>query len=154
MNTQTLIREFLEGKRFAMPGVSRDSKHFSRMLYKEFLTRGYEVLPVNPLATEIDGKKCYARISEIQPPVAAALFMTPKGGTLPLLQECAESGISLVWFYGISGIKDVHPDAIRSCQQLGINHIAGYCPFMFLPSASFFHRLHGTVWKVLGKYPQ
>jgi predicted CoA-binding protein len=151
MNIQPLIKEFLDNKRFAMLGVSRNPKEFSRMLYKDFLTRGYNVLPVNPLATEIDGRTCYAHISEIQPPVTAALLMTPKTGTLSLLKECVANGVSFVWFYGISGAKDVHPDALQFCQQHGIKHIAGYCPFMFLPSATWYHRLHGCVWKMLGK---
>ncbi len=151
MNTQQLIPEFLDNKRFAMVGVSRNPKDFSRMLFKEFYTRGYEVLPVNPLATEIDGRICYAHISEIQQPIKAALLMTPKSGTLSLVQECVAHDVSFVWLYGISGAKDVEPEAVQFCLQQGIKYIAGYCPLMFLPSAAWYHRLHGCVWKMLGK---
>jgi uncharacterized protein len=42
------IRDFLAHKRFAMVGVSRQPKDFSRSLFHEFLNRGYEAVPVNP----------------------------------------------------------------------------------------------------------
>ncbi len=154
MNTQTLIQEFLKLDRFAMIGVSRNPKDFSRMLFKELITKGYDVVPVNPFVSEIDGKRCYSRVSHIEPKVNGALLMIPKIGSENFIHECADAGISLVWLYGISGPKDVNPQTLRLCDELGLNVIAGYCPFMVMPTTSWFHQLHGTVWKMLGKYPQ
>jgi predicted CoA-binding protein len=49
------VRDFLAQKRFAFVGVSRHSKDFSRMLFREFQTRNYEPVPVHPEAEEIEG---------------------------------------------------------------------------------------------------
>ncbi len=154
MDTQTLIKEFLAFKRFAMVGVSRNPKDFSRTLFKEFVTQGYDVIPVNPHAFEIEGKQCFPLVSAINPAVQGALLMTPKIGSDAILHQCAEAGISIVWLYGISGPKDIPAQTLRLCNDLGLNVIAGYCPFMVMPSTSWFHQLHGTVWKILGKYPK
>ncbi len=154
MTTQEMIDEFLLTKRFAMIGVSRNPKDLSRQLYTEFNRRGYDIVSVNPLSPEIEGKRCYARIQEVSPPVTSALIMVAGAASEKLVQECAEAGISLVWLYGVSGIKNVHPAAVERCAELGIKVITGYCPFMVLPNTSFVHRFHGVVWKMLGKYPQ
>ena len=154
MNTQALIQEFLALNRFAMVGVSRESKDFSRYLFKEFLTHGYDVAPVNPLTLEINHQLCYPRVGSIDPPVSAALLMTPKRNSEMMVHECFEAGINLLWFYGISGMKDVNADAVRVAEQLGIRVIPGYCPFMFMRTSSWAHKLHGAAWKMLGKYPR
>lgn len=153
MNTQSLIQQFFNTKRFAIIGVSRDPKDFSRTLFKEFLTRGYDVLPVNPFIQQVEQRRCYSHLNEIEPGVSAALVMTPAIGSELIIRECIDAGIRLIWLYGISGMKNVNPNAVELCKENGIEAIPGYCPFMFLPSTPWFHRVHGVVWKLLGKYP-
>lgn len=153
MKSLHLIHEFLRQNRFAMVGVSRDPRDFSRMLFREFVGRGYEVLPVNPRAAEIEGKKCYATLADVQPRVSSALLMTPSSITKDVLERCGNAGVTLVWVYGISGAKEIDPKALQYCDDHGIQIVPGYCPFMFLSETAFFHRLHGWVWKMLKMYP-
>ena len=153
MKTSNLINEFLSVKRFAMIGVSRNPNDFSRKLYQEFLTRRYDIVPVNPRVPMIDGHRCFQKIQQITPPVSCAMLMTPKSFTDQVLFDCAEVGVTLVWIYGISGGRDMSPNALRICQDRGMKIIAGYCPYMFMPNVALFHRLHGTVWKMIGRYP-
>ena len=148
-----LIEEFLAIKRFAMVGVSRNERDFSRRLYSEFLDRGYEVIPVNPLAQEIGHRECYRQIRDIRPGVSSALLMTPPGILEDVLQNCADAGVTLAWIYGITGEKNYRRSIEQAREKFGMKVIAGYCPYMFLPSASLFHRFHGAVWKFTGKYP-
>lgn len=152
MKTLSLINEFLEQERFAMVGVSRNDQDFSRSLFKEFLKRGYDVVPVNPHTEEIELKKCYPNVLAVQPRVNSALLMISGAFIRPILEECADSGVTLVWVYGISG-RNVDPDIVRFCEDHGVQLVAGYCPFMFLPNAEFFHRAHGWVWNLIGYYP-
>jgi len=154
MTTYSLIQEFFTLKRFALIGVSRNPKHISQTLFKEFTSRGYDVVPVNPLMSSVEDKRCYHGVKEIVPPVTAALITAPVAETESLVRECAEAGITFVWLYGVSGKKDVNNAAVQYCTEKGMKVIPGYCPFMFLPSSAFFHRLHGSVWKFLGKYPK
>jgi predicted CoA-binding protein len=149
-----LVNEFLTLKRFAMVGVSHDPKDFSRRLYEELCRRGYDVIPVNPSVEYVDGKPCFARVQDIRPPVTSALLMTSQSVTDHVLHDCADAGITLVWIYGISGVKSVSPSAQRICGENGIKVVTGYCPFMFFHDAPFFHRLHGFALKLTGRYPR
>ena len=71
MTIMERIQDFLGQKRFAIVGVSQSPKDFSRALFREFRERGYEPVPVNPAAREIEGQPCFPRLQEIQPPVEA-----------------------------------------------------------------------------------
>jgi len=154
MNIQQLIDEFLKQKRFALVGVSRFSDDLSRTIFKEFTRRGYDVVPVNPHALEIEGKRCVAQVQDITPPVTAALLMTSKEMADRVLLDCFKAGITLVWVFGIAGPQDISPHAQTICEKHGIALIPGYCPYMFIPDAGFFHRAHGWASKLTGAYPK
>ena len=153
MNTLSSINEFLENKRFAMVGVSRNSKSFSRKMFQEFLNRGYEVIPVNPHVSELQGHRCFARVQDIQQRVTDALLMTSSESLADVLGDCAEAGVSLAWVYGVSGDRHVDPKVQTICDEHGVRLIAGYCPYMFMSSTTFVHRFHGKLAKFFGNYP-
>ncbi len=153
MTTRELIDDFLGQKRVALVGVSRNPKDFSRTLYRELQQRGYEVVPVNPQATELEGQPCFARLQDINPPVEGALLVTSPEVTDQIVHDCAEAGISRVWLHRGEGIGAVSQSAVDFCQAHHIKVVPGFCPFMFLPQTTFFHRAHGFVMKISGRYP-
>ncbi len=148
------IRDFLSLRRIAMVGVSRDPKDFSRMLFREMCERGYDMVPVNPAGHEMESRQCFARVQEIQPPVEGALLLTSPRGTETAVRDCAEAGIRRVWMHRSGGQGSVSQDAVEFCHQQGMSLVEGHCPFMFLPRAPFFHRLHGFILKLTGGYPR
>lgn len=147
------IEDFLAQKRIAMVGVSRIGSEFSGTLFKELCRHGYDVVPVNPGATEVQGRRCFTRVQDIQPPVAAALLMTSPAVTDEVVHDCAEAGIRRVWMYRATGSGAVSAKAIEFCREHGISVVPGECPFMFLPRAGF-HKLHGFLRKIMGSYPR
>lgn len=153
MTTGNLIDEFLGTRRFAMIGVSRNTRDFSRRLFDELTGRGYDVVPVNPGAVSIGGKRCYGRVQDIEPRVGCALLLTARSITDRILIECADAGITLVWIYGISGEKDLSPNALTIGRNHGMRIVPGYCPYMFMPGRGAFHGLHALIWKAIGRYP-
>lgn len=154
MTPQNLINEFLSQKRFAMIGVSRNPRDFSRTLFGELLKRGYDVVPVNPHASDISSIKPYGNIRDVSPPVTSALLMVPSLFMQQVLVDCAEAGVTLAWIYGIMGSKSVDPRIMKFCEEHGIRVIAGHCPYMFMPDAAMYHRMHGWAWKMIGYYPK
>lgn len=151
------IEDFLAQKRIAMVGLSRDEKHFSVMLFKEFIKRGYDMVPVNPNAAEILGHKCFARVKEIQPAVDAVLLMTSPVVSEAAVRECAEAGVKRVWMYRAGSIGAVagavSEPAVELCREKGIAVVPGACPFMFFPKNGF-HKLHGWIEKISGNFPR
>lgn len=147
------IREFLAQHRIAMIGVGRTGKDFSGKLFSDLRTAGYDVVPVNPNATEIAGVRCFARLQDITPPVDAALVMLPSERAAGALRDCAEAGVRRVWLYGFKGPARIDPGALQVCRELDLTTIAGYCPYMFLPNGAWFHRFHGWIARTIGAYP-
>ena len=148
------VQDFLEQKRFAFVGVSRQPKDFSRALFREFRSRGYDPVPVHPKTDAIDGVPCVRSLHEIRPPVDSVLLMTSLEITDVLVRECAQAGIKRVWFYRGGGQGSGSVAAVKFCEDNGIAVIPGECPFMFFPGTGLVHRLHGFVKKIAGTFPR
>jgi predicted CoA-binding protein len=152
--TRVDIDDFLSCKRIAMVGVSRNPQDFSRALFRDLIRRGYDVVPVNPLAQEIEDKKAYTTVQSIWPPVEAALLMTSPDQTDQVVHDCLAAGVRRVWMHRGGGQGAVSPKAVAFCKENGIRVVEGHCPFMFLPDTPLFHRVHGFLLKLGGRYPR
>ena len=119
MTSRETIDDFLSQKRIAVVGVSRNAADFTRLLFREFIRRGYDAVPVNPNASEIDGRRCYARLQDLDPPADGVLVMTPAKRAAEVARDCAQSGVGRVWFYRAAGAGAVHPDAVEFCRASG-----------------------------------
>lgn len=148
------IQDFLGQKRFAIVGVSRAPQDFSRAVFREFRQRGYDAVPVNPEAREIDGEPCFAHLEDVTPPVDSVLLMTSPAVTDDVVRECAAAGVKRIWMHRGAGRGAVSDSAVEFCQSKGISVIPGECPFMFLPGGSWFHRFHGLIRKIKRAYPR
>lgn len=153
MTSRSLIAEFLELPRFAMVGVSRKSGHFSRRLFRSFVDKGYEVVPVNPAVGEIEGKPCFASVSDAGR-IEGALIMTSPEATEAVVRNCVEAGVKMLWMYSAVGTGAVSEPAVRFAEAHGIQVIAGGCPYLFLAGNSFPHNLHAACLKLFGYYPR
>jgi len=143
MNTAQAPERFLAHRRLAVVGVSRDPRDFSRTVVAELSRRGYDVVPVNPRGGLI------RRVQDIDPPVKAALIMTPPAITAEVVKDCAEAGIEHVWMHQGIGPGAASPAAIAFCEAHGISVVRGACPLMYLPETGFVHRAHRWCREVL-----
>jgi len=148
MTLREEIADFLGRKRIAVVGVSTDTNHFSRALFREFVKRGYDVIPVNPRAAEIEGRSCFASIRAVEPAPEAALIMTPANQTDTVVADCAERGVDAIWMYRAAGPGAVSNAAVEFCHENGIHVVPGECPFMFFPNPGI-HGLHGFFHKLM-----
>ena len=144
MATLAQIEDFLASRRIAIAGVSRSPSHFTRVVFREFRNRGYDVVPVHPVAAEIEGIPCVSRIAHVSPPAEAALILTPAAAAAPLAADCAQAGIDKIWVYR----------RLPGSAQNGSAVIAGECPLMYLSQTGVIHRFHGFCRKLTGSYPK
>lgn len=151
--SRAAIDDFLQQKRIAIAGVSRKPHDFSRMMLKEFVQRGYDAIPVNPNATEIDGVHAAAKITDIQPPPDGVLLLTSPERADELVHDCAAAGVKRVWMHRGVGVSAVSAQAREFCLQNGIALIAGECPFMFFPNTGAVHKVHRFFRKLSGSLP-
>jgi predicted CoA-binding protein len=154
MTNRKTIDEFLAHKRLAVVGVSRNAHDFSRSVFREFEKQGYDVVPVNPGAAEVEGKRCFARVSEIDPPVKAALLFTPADRTEDAVDDCAFAHVDHIWMHrGARGPGAVNQRAVNFCNEHGISVVVGECPLMFLGNPGWPHRMHAFIRKLKHTYP-
>jgi predicted CoA-binding protein len=154
MTTQAVLaNDFLAQRRIALVGVSRDPRDLSRTLFRELRSRGYDVVPVNPLLDSVEGVPCARRLQDVRPPVDGALLMTPPAATDHVVRDGSEAGISRVWMHRGAGRGAVSVTAVAYCRDHGLAVVAGACPFMFLPGAGFVHRTHGFFARLFGRHP-
>jgi predicted CoA-binding protein len=149
MSLRQEIDAFLEARRIAVAGVSTDPKHFSRVLFRDLLTRGYDLIAVNPKTNEVEGRRCYASVRNIEPPPEGVLIMTPPAQTNQIVEDCIASGVHRIWMHRGGGAGAVSLTAARLCRENGISVIPGECPYMFLPQSGFPHNAHGWMRKAL-----
>ena len=154
MTSKQQVDDFLALKRIAVVGVSRDPKGFGTVLWQEFRQRRYEAIPVNPVASEIDGQPCFARVQDIKPGVDGVLIMTSKKSTDQIVKDCAEAGVKHVWMYGGVMPGAATKSAVAFCEEKGISVVEGLCPYMFLSGTPAFHTPHRIFKKLTGSFPK
>jgi predicted CoA-binding protein len=115
MNSLAEVRDFLSQKRIAMVGVSRNPKETSHILFKEFVSRGYDMVAVNPNAKRINGWSSFGRIEDVTPVPDAVLLMTSNSVVEDILHDW-KSGIHRVWIYGQMGRARYRHLRHRDCE--------------------------------------
>jgi predicted CoA-binding protein len=144
-------RTFLRARRVALVGASRSEKDLSRTILKELARRGYDVIPVNPAAQEVEGRRAFARVSDVRPPPDAALVMTPPARAEEVVRDCAAAGVREIWFHRGAGPGAATPEALALCARSGIHAVRDLCPFMALPDVGFPHRFHAFLRRRLAR---
>ena len=94
---ENLVRDFLKQKRFAIIGSFRNKDKFAYRILVDLMNKGYEVFPVNPHLTEVEGRVCYKTVSDILENVDVANIITPPLVTENILKECLRKSIKRVW---------------------------------------------------------
>ena len=134
------VRRFLDGRRFAVSGVSRTPGQPANAIFRRLRDSGYEVFPVNPRATEVEGVKCFSSVAEVPGPLDGVVIATAPVVSADVVRECAEKDVRHVWMHRSFGGGSVADEAVAECERLGIECIAGGCPMMFCEPVDFGHR--------------
>jgi predicted CoA-binding protein len=136
-------RALLATRRFALIGVSRDPKAFSRVVLRELLARGYDVVPVNPAGGEVEGRPLATSLRAITPAVGGVILMTTPSASAEAVRDALAAGLRRIWFHRGAGPGAASPEALAACAEAGVAPIVGLCPFMALSGTGWFHRFHG-----------
>lgn len=138
--TPDAVATFLRGRRFAVAGVSRQAGQAANAVFRKLQQAGYEVFPVNPKATEVEGARCYADIGAVPGPLDGVVIATAPSVSAEVVRQCGEHGVRQVWFHRSFGDGSVSDEAVRACEARGISSIVGGCPLMFCEPVDVGHR--------------
>jgi len=147
------VAAFLSGKRFAVTGVSRQPGKFANAIFRRLRDSGFEVFPVNPNANEVEGVPCYPDVVAIPGPIDGVVVATGPGAAPAIVRQCAEKGVKHVWFHRAFGDGSVSNDAVKECEERGIEAIVGGCPMMYCEPVDAGHRCIRWWLRLLGRAP-
>jgi len=155
-NRMNSIESFLKGKRIALVGASRNPNDFSRIVLRELIAHGYDMVPVNAseVSVEMEGLTVYRRLTDVPGALDGALLMTPASVTASIAREVLASGVPRVWLHHGVGPGAVDAKAVELLRGRGVDVVAGECPMMFLDGGSGVHRLHAWIRRIFGTYPR
>jgi uncharacterized protein len=151
------VKDFLSQKKIAVVGVSDKRETGCNLAYHKFKAEGYIVSAVNPRLTAFEGDPCYPDLKSIPETPDAVFILTNPKVTDQIVQQCVELGIKHVWMHcmmgtkpgAVAGMTSVSQDAVRVCQENGIEVIPGACPNQFL-KADFGHAMMRVMFRTIG----
>jgi predicted CoA-binding protein len=141
------VQDFVNGKRVAVVGVSRNGKKFGNLVYQELKGRGYEVFAVNAAAQQIDGEPCYPNITALKDKVDGVVVCVPSVQAGSILKEAAEIGLKNVWLQQGAETSDL----VKLGQDLGLNMVSGKCILMYAQPVRSFHAWHRAFARLFGQ---
>ena len=147
------VADFLGQRRFAVAGVSRDPTQAANAVYRKLRDSGFEVFPVNPNASEVEGVRCYPALDAVPGPVGGVVIATPPAASLEVVRQCAALGVSRVWLHRSFGEGSVSDEAVRECGARSIRCIVGGCPLMYCAPVDLGHRCMRWVLRWQGRVP-
>lgn len=110
-----------------MVGASPNPTRPSYFVFSYLRTRGrFDVAPINPTISEIDGVRAYASLSayaqERGAPDIVDVFRRPDQ-LMPIVEEAVAIGAPAIWFqYGV-----INEDAIRRADEAGLDVVVDRC---------------------------
>ncbi|HJJ23435.1 MAG TPA: CoA-binding protein [Nitrosopumilus sp.] len=91
------IYDILSLKKVAVIGMSKNSSKAAHYVPKYLSDNGYDIIPVNPTAEEILGKKCFGSILEIDDEIEIVDIFRPSDQVLPFVQEAIKKKPKVIW---------------------------------------------------------
>ena len=92
------IQKMYNFKNIAVVGMSRDPVKAAHFVPKYMIERGYNIIPVNPSANEILGKRTYAKVSDIKSQVDMIDVFRPSEDVYSVVEDSVKKpGVKVIW---------------------------------------------------------
>lgn len=108
-------------KTVAVIGASSDRSKYGNKAVRAFQRAGYDVFPVNPSETEIEGFKAYPAIGAVPGPIDKVTVYVRPAVLLTLLPEIAAKGCKELWLNPGTSSESV----LSASEKLGLNAVEG-----------------------------
>ncbi len=118
------IKQLLQtAKRIAVVGMSAKPERASYSVARYLMAQGYEVIPVNPMETEIFGLKSYGSVSEVPGKIDIVDVFRRSDQTDPIIDEAITVKARVVWLQ----LDVVNEAGCLRAQAAGLTAIQNRC---------------------------
>lgn len=95
---EEIIRLLEDVRHIAVIGLSRDLEKAARRVPSYLAAKGYDVIPVNPFATRLLGRRSYATLEDVPEPVDLVLIFRPSAEAGPFVTAAINrTGLPAIW---------------------------------------------------------
>ena len=122
-HTDEEIRKIYSLKNIAVVGMSKNPDKAAHYVPKYLYEKGYNIIPVNPTATEILGKKCYSSLLDIHDEIDIVDIFRPSDQVLQVIEDSIKIKPKVIWLQ--EGIHNL--EAEESAQKSGIDVVFNRC---------------------------
>jgi hypothetical protein len=117
------IKQILSMKNIAVVGMSKDPSKDAHHVPKYLIDNGYNVIPVNPTAEEILGRKSYKSLLDVPDKIDIVDVFRPSEHVPPVVKDAIAKGAKVVWMQlGIS-----NNEAAQEASKHGIKVVYNRC---------------------------
>ncbi len=95
--TDDEIRKIYSLKNIAVVGMSKNPEKAAHYVPKYLIDQGFNVIPVNPTATEILGRKCYSTLLDIPGNIDVVDVFRPSDQLMPVIEESVKIKPKIIW---------------------------------------------------------
>ena len=110
-------------RRIALVGATKNPTKYGNIILKDFLGKGFEVLPVNPNYDEIERLKCYKSVKELPKDIDVIVFVVPPRVGLEVAKEAVEAGFKKLWFQPGAESEEIK----QFLEKAGVEYSFGKC---------------------------
>ena len=115
------------GKVVAVIGASKDRRKFGNKAVRAFQRQGYQVVPINPHESDVEGLRTYRSVLDVPGKIDMATFYVPPAIGELLIDEIAAKQISEVWLNPgaesevlIAKARALQIEPVVACSVVGI----------------------------------
>src|SRR6185503_15800583 len=124
MNSDKAMKEILlSAKTIASFGLSSNQEKESYGIVSYLKEQGYQIIPVNPTATEILGEKVYPDLESIPDQVDVVQVFRKSEDVPPVVDSAIKIGAKVVWMQ--EGI--VNEEAAQKAREAGLQVVMDAC---------------------------
>jgi len=110
-------------KRVAIVGLSSNRFRPSHFVAIYLLAHGYDVIPVNPREQEVLGRKSYASLRDVLPPVEVVDIFRDPSAVPPIVEDAIAIGAKVVWMQ----LGVIHEAAAERACAAGLTVVMDRC---------------------------
>tara|TARA_B100000427_G_scaffold323812_1_gene327864 strand:+ start:460 stop:870 length:411 start_codon:yes stop_codon:yes gene_type:complete len=123
MNDHNYILKILTLKTIAVVGISNKKTRPSFYVSQYMERNGYEIIPVNPFYSNIQGKKCYPDLDSIKTPIDIINIFRRSEYVVPIVLSAIKKEAKAIWMQ--DGV--VNKEAAKLANKRGILVIMNDC---------------------------
>lgn len=121
--TDSEIKDILTLKKVAVVGMSRHYNKPAHFVPKYLSEQGFDVIPINPIADKILGKKSHKHLHSVEEDIDIVDVFRPSDQVLPVVEDAIKIKPRVIWLQ--EGIHN--PEAEDLARKHGIKIVYNRC---------------------------